>query len=360
MKMPPSAKYVLGVTAAVALLAGCSGGSTSQLAPATGSSATGATKVMQNGKVVSTSVLNPKVKRHGSIPVLHTHAIKPNCCANTKTLFVSDSGENTVQTYEYPSGSYIGQLAAPPEGFEEPQGLCSDKMGDVYIANTEEFTIDEYSHSGTFLQALSDPDGYPAGCAVNKKTGDVAVTNIIGFSGPGNVIVFKGGTGTPTAYNTGLYENFFIGYVGNSSVAWVSGINDGTYGTGLAALNTSTGNATPIALNGATIGFPGTVTYSGKLKQMVVGDQDTFSSPTFYAVNSTTYAVTGSTSLTCSNNYQECDIVQATVKGGKIVGPDAESANADIYPFPEGGNPSATVTTNLVEPIGSAVSPDKS
>jgi DNA-binding beta-propeller fold protein YncE len=65
-----------------------------------------------------------------------THSIEVNCCANKKTLFISDSGNNTVQVFDFPSNSYIGELSSPPEGFNEPQGMCSDNKGDVYVANT--------------------------------------------------------------------------------------------------------------------------------------------------------------------------------------------------------------------------------
>jgi hypothetical protein len=350
MKFSQSAKYALGVTAAVALLAGCSGGAGSQLAPA-GGSQSNAIKTMHNGKI-STSVLNPKVAVHAGAPRVHGHAIKPNCCAYAKSVFISDSGNNSVQTYSYPDGAYIGALPAPPEGFEEPQGMCSDRQGNVYIANTEEFTIDIYSHSGTFISSLSDPDGFPAGCAVNKKTGDVAVSNIINSSGgfPGNVIVYFGGTGTPTEYATGLAEDFFVGYVANSSTLWVSGLVEGSYTAGITAVNTATSAATPVVITGATVGFPGTVTYSGNTKTMVVGDQD---STNFYQVDPTTFAVTGTTTVSGAG-----DIVQATVKGPRLIGPDASDADADIFPYPAGGPATTTLTTGLTEPIGSAVSPD--
>ncbi|HEY1681069.1 MAG TPA: hypothetical protein VGF98_05490 [Candidatus Tumulicola sp.] len=354
MNISQPTKYAVCLTAAVALLTSCGSGASSELAPAAAGQPS-VIKALFNGKVFSTSVLLAKVAVHHGSVRLHTHAIKPNCCGYTKTAFISDGEANAVQMYAYPTGTYIGQLASPPEQFGNPSGMCSDRKGNVYIANLQTATIDVYSHSGAFIKALKDPDGYPGGCAINRKTGDLAVSNLYGpsSSAGGNVIVYPGGTGSPTEFNAGLYQDFFVGYVNNTSTVWVSGITR-SYRAGLVALDTSNGQATPITLGGATILGPGTVAWSGKTKTMVVGDQVTLP-PTFYLVDPTTYKVTSSVVMSCKVNL--CDIPQATIKGSRLLGPDSVNSRANIFNFPAGGSPIASLT-NLEQPIGSAISPD--
>ncbi len=105
-------------------------------------------------------------------------------------------------------------------------------------------------------------------------------------------------------------------------------------------------------VQGATIGYPGTVAYSAATPSLVVGDHDTYSEPTFYHVNGQNN-VPGPTILTCSSG--DCVIVQATVRGKTLVGPDATSISAAIFPWPAGGAASKTLSGAAFEqPIGSA------
>jgi hypothetical protein len=350
MNMPQSAKYILGVAAAAALLAGCSSGSTSSLAPASAPIAGGASKLMHNGHVLTTSVLDPKIqvrKYNGS----KMHPLHGKIDARTKTFWISDSGENDVQIFSYPSGTAMGTLSPPPEGFSEPQGMCSDKNGNVFVANTENSKIDEFAADGTYMQSLSDPGEYPAGCAVDPKSGTLAVSNIISTSdNAGGISLYANASGTPqTLTDPNMFEVFFISYLGKTGNLYYSGFDNSFY----AAISSYIGgNFALLPLSGATIGFPGTVSNAHKTGSLAIGDQDTFSAPTFYQV-SATGNVTGSTVLTCASG--DCDVVQATVKGNKIVAPDAGSADATVNPYPAGGAPITTVT-GFYEPIGSAVS----
>jgi hypothetical protein len=142
---------------------------------------------------------------------------------------------------------------------------------------------------------------------------------------------------------------FFIGYLGKTGNLYYSGFDNSFY----AAISSYIGgNFALLPLSGATIGFPGTVSNAHKTGSLAIGDQDTFSGPTFYQV-SATGSVTGSTVLACPAGY--CDVVQATIKGTKIVAPDAESLDATVTPYPAGGNALVTVT-GFGQPIGSAVS----
>jgi hypothetical protein len=348
--MPQSAKYILGVAAAAALLAGCSSGATSSLAPSGAPVVGGASKLMHNGHVLTTSILDPKVAIRKS-DLSKSHPLHGKIDSRTKTFWISDSGDNVVQVYSYPSGSYMGALAAPPEGFSEPQGMCSDKNGNVFIANTENSKIDEYAPSGTFTQALSDPGEFPAGCAVDPKSGTLAVSNIISTSDyAGGISLYANASGAPQQLtDPNMFEVFFIGYLGKTGNLYYSGFDNSFY----AAISSYIGgNFALLPISGATIGFPGTVSNAHKTGSLAIGDQDTFSGPTFYQVDATG-TVSGSTVLSCPSGY--CDVVQATIKGTKVVAPDAESLDAGVYPYPAGGAALVTVS-GFGQPIGSAVS----
>ncbi|MEO7201706.1 MAG: hypothetical protein ABIZ82_03840, partial [Candidatus Tumulicola sp.] len=78
-----------------------------------------------------------------------SHPLHGRIDARTKTFWISDAGDNVVQIFTFPSGTYLGSAPGPPEGFSEPQGMCSDKNGNVFVANTENSKIDEYSGDGT-------------------------------------------------------------------------------------------------------------------------------------------------------------------------------------------------------------------
>ena len=111
-----------------------------------------------------------------------------------RVLFASDVGTNDVYIFGLPDMKHLGTLT----GFNEPQGECSDKHGNVYIANTKSSQVLEYSHTGTLLNTYPDTYGYPVGCAINPVNGNLAVTNLQGFTGAGQVLIYASPTAVPT------------------------------------------------------------------------------------------------------------------------------------------------------------------
>ncbi len=349
MHSAQSAKHVLSIAAAAALLAGCSGGATSQLAPGA-NSAIGAAGVIHNGHLLTTSVLNPKFASRESNTQPRTqprtHPLRGKIAANLKTLWLSGSGYNEIQIYTFPSGKYIGTAPPPPEGFSEPQGMCSDKAGDVFVANTENSTIDEYAGSGTFMQALSDPGEFPVGCGVDPASGTLAVSNIISTSdNAGGISLYKNAAGKPQVLtDPNMFEVFFIAYYGSTGKLYYSGF-DNSFGAAISSY--ANGTFKIFTVNGVTFSFPGTVAWANKTKSLAIGGQDTSIEPTFYHVKANGN-VTGSTVLACQSGY--CDVPQATVKGKYIV------AGTGVFAYPAGGDPLFTIGNSLDEAIGSAVS----
>lgn len=352
MHSAQSTKHVLSIAAVAALLAGCSNGATSQLAPEAKAVA-GATGVMHNGHLLTTSVLNPRFAFRKSDGRSHTHPLRGKIAANVKTLWISDAGDNVIQLFSFPSGTYLGAAPPPPEGLSEPQGMCSDNAGDVFVANTTKSTIDEYAGNGTFMQALSDPGEFPAGCAVDPASGTLAVSNIISTSdNAGGISLYKNASGKPQQLtDPNMFEVFFISYYGSTGKLYYSGFNNSFY----AAISSYVkGNFKPFVLEGDSIGFPGTVAWGYKTKSLVIGDQDSFYAPAFLQVRASGKVI-GKTVLSCPSG--DCDVVQATVRGKYLIAPDSGSIGVGVYAYPAGGDPLFIIGgVSFGQPIGSALS----
>ena len=119
--------------------------------------------------------------------------VSPDAQRAPRLLFVSDVSTNDVYIFTMPDMNLKGTLT----GFNQPQGECSDTHGNVYIANTRASTVLEYSRTGTLLNTYADTYGYPVGCAVNPLNGNLAVTNIIGLRGHGQVLIYANPSSRP-------------------------------------------------------------------------------------------------------------------------------------------------------------------
>jgi hypothetical protein len=128
-------------------------------------------------------------------------------------LYVTDEDANSVFVYSYPAGQLDGTLT-----FSHPVGECVDASGDVFIADGQS-SVAEYAHGGTTqIGSLQLPDKYyPSphafGCAVDPRTGHIAV--LFQKNGPyaSQIAVFRSVTDTnPTIYSQ-LRDDFaFCGY----------------------------------------------------------------------------------------------------------------------------------------------------
>jgi hypothetical protein len=119
-------------------------------------------------------------------------------------LYVSSSlgtSNWVVLALTYPQGKLVGTLT----GFTQPKGICTDKKGNVFVANSGQQNIIEYAHAGTKpIATLGNTGGYPIGCAVDPTTGNLAVA----IENP-TVVVYKKARGFPTAYNDPEIGGFF-------------------------------------------------------------------------------------------------------------------------------------------------------
>lgn len=281
---------------------------------------------------------------------------------NDDLLYISDLIGQVVDIYTYKSHKLVGTLT----GFFNPEGLCVDPAGDVYVTNDTSdgvHQISEYAHgSTTVLRTINDPDGRANGCSVDPKTGDLAVANLWGATDrQGNVAVWAHASGSPTAYsNPNIYYYYYCAYDNHGNL-----FADGeTYGSvfGLGELHPG-GKKLKFVPVDQTIYLPGGVQWDGKY--LAVGDQvavkHNFTSTIYdFAIAKGAATTVNTMVLTGSNEVAQFWIPFVDVGGrhgeGKLlIGPNQNGADTLIWDYPGGGNPIQTISGET-DPIGATVS----
>ncbi len=126
-------------------------------------------------------------------------------------LYVSSPHLGNVYVYNYSKGKLVGTLT----GLFEPLGECVDKSGNVFVVTqvstpSSGSNVYEYAHGGSSpITVLSEP-GYAEGCAIDPKTGNLAVANIDDANNPyynaGDVAIYTSAQGDPTMYYTSQFS----------------------------------------------------------------------------------------------------------------------------------------------------------
>jgi hypothetical protein len=339
MKISRLTMYAVSVFAAAGILAGCTSNAL-QSTPA------------------NPSAFNANFKNGHMAPLTAMHAVAAGISnrANwinpdkkkkkSSLLYISDYGAGVIYFYNYTPGKIGTEAGSISSGISGPQGLCSDKKGDVYITNTNESTVLEYAHGSTTLKNTLDSSGqYPVGCAVSSK-GNLAVTNIESTEGAeGNLLVFTKAKGTPASYTCGnLYRYFFPTYDKKGDL-----FVDGEDSSGAFAMcELPSGSKTMENLTvSSPAEFPGGVSWDGTYVD--VNDQESARLDQ-YSVSGTTLTLHGTVSLNGAS-----DVDQDTVSGGYVIGPDAGNAAVELWAYPAGGS-IVDSQGGFSEPIGSTVS----
>lgn len=312
-----SVRYGFAVSAAIVMLAGCSGGSQSPGIP----SAT----AMQ--RMRATSWMAPDAK-------------------SSDLLYISEQIGDVV-VFSYPKGKLVGTLT----GLPDPQGECVDKKGDVFVTTFGGGEILEYAHGGTSpIATLTDPGWQPNGCSVDPATGNVAVANIVTtYFSEGSLAIYPKGSTSATYYTPPGYwfSVNAVGYdnAGNVMIAGSDGFEGGqNFETGELPKGSSGIENTTLS-NESTFGNPGNVQWDGKYITFADANTGivyryTFSGTTGTEVSST--QVSGC----CSGQVWYSTI------NGKVLLEAQNSAEAYAYKYPAGGK--VTKTFN-VSPANCAI-----
>lgn len=256
--------------------------------------------------------------------------------ASQSLLYVSDTFGKVVNVYTYPRLKYAGQLT----GFAYPLGECSDKIGNVWIADAGG-VVYEYAHGGTSpINTLKTWMYSPEGCAIEPKTGDLAVAN-----GNVEVLVFQGGAGSPTAYRDfNFSQTVSLGYDGHGNL-FVDG-EDQSSSFHYAELPKGGEAFTDITLQGVPpLQGVGGVQWDGTY--MAVGD----SQQNIYRTQGANVVSTTTLSATCPFAFYIIPLKNV------VIAPDQCSSNlVGVYAYPAGGSPTKVITTGMTTPYGAVLS----
>ncbi|MGP8099874.1 MAG: hypothetical protein ACLQHL_03765 [Candidatus Cybelea sp.] len=308
---------------AVALIAGCAGGSQG---PTPSLPAAGATRTQGAAPNHGKSWMLPQAK--------------------TKTLiYAQDEQTGDVNVYDYSSGTQVGTLSG-----SVADGGCVDAKGDVYIV-ADNGTVAEYAHGGTAPLHTYAPGGFLVGCSIDSK-GDVAITG----SSPGRLIVYsKGDSKKGASYSDTDCESMSpMGYDNKGNVIGAGEYND----VSVCALLAGTKQETTLSTSGITINFPNGTMWDGKY--IVVGDQEATSGKDETGMNRATLSgktltSAGETILTdtCYRGYTDVrnpfvlgkkNTPASTAQGNVVVGSNlycfsSSSGGIEFWHYPKGGNP---------------------
>jgi len=281
-------------------------------------------------------VTGPLSQHHPS----HKSWMKP-LVPGTALLYVSDTFNHVVDVYTYPNLKPVGQLT----GFGNPEGECTDRSGNVWVADANG-AVYEYAHGGTnpIVTLLSDMN-LPSDCAVNPRTGDLAVAN-----GNTQVLVFHTGSTSPSVYSDpGFSHTQFLGY-DNEGNLFVDGSDSSYQFVQYAELARGSQTINDITLNYGSfppLQGPGGVHWDGT--HMAIGDTQS----TIYQTQGANVVSTTTLSATCA-----FDFAFTKSRRAPLVAPDQCTGGGvvDTFAYPAGGSPIKQITSGLNTPYGAVVS----
>ena len=139
-----------------------------------------------------------------------------------------DGKDNAVYVLSYPRGNLVGSGAIA----DDPYASCSDTLGNVFVVGRNQSgssDVYEFAHGGTTpIDSLSD-SGKAIDCAVDAKSGNLAVVNYYDDDAPGgpgpDVAIYAGAQGPPTLYGYApFFQTMFSGTFDSGGNLFVSGI----------------------------------------------------------------------------------------------------------------------------------------
>jgi hypothetical protein len=275
----------------------------------------------------------------------------PNAVANSTIvrsaiagplLYVTDAKTHDVVVFSYPAGKQVGTLT----GFTNPQGDCVDRAGDVWIVDIATARITEFAHGGTTpIATLSDAGQFPTACAVNPKTGDLAVSNIATESiGPGSISIYENARGTPANYTAAtLSMTDSIAYDGAGNL-FVVGTQFGEafyYGelrSGAKALH-------PLHWPAAVIGAG--IMWDGHHIAVVNAA---------FGIAMPVYRLAGDRLASTTYLNGTCNLFQFFVDQNHLICADQPDGVIRIYPYPNGGFTTGAIVDSALRPVAAVVS----
>lgn len=266
---------------------------------------------------------------------------------------VVSSGHAESKRYEYVInnyGSYAGVFDYPKS--EKEIGRITDVGGQgctniLYGYGKKTFwivaaynQIAEYAVPKKLIETLSVYVGAPSSCAMDSS-GDLAV-GILDGSGAGDVVIFKNASGTGTVYTTPLSQEFFDGYDDQGNL-FADGFAGNRQDFALVELPKGSIKFQTIATSN-TIEFPGSVQWDGTYLTVLDQVREKIYQ---YSVSGTNATLQGTVAFSGSG-----DCAQTWIATGIVYCGDAGKEDGEVFAYPGGGAPIATLTGKFDEPLG--------
>ncbi len=275
-------------------------------------------------------------------------------------LYVSDFGTGEVDVYDYSSRKLVNTL----KGFAGPYGQCVNAGGNVWIAELHGKEVVEYAHgSKTPLRKLTTV-GDPIGCAIDAKSGNLAVANFASLQGRGSIEIWHAARGTPKVYHPSkLYYLWPPAYDSGGNLFVEGQIKNGPFG--LSKLPANGTALESVLLSGATIHYAAGAVwdgdYLGVTDQNANGNNETVIYRT--KITGTTGKIYGRTHLDdrCDGNHSDVAVPFA-VRDGRgrahaVIGGNLWCPNRfDFWSYPLGGRPARLLPEAPAKPYGESIS----
>jgi hypothetical protein len=323
-----------GALVALAIVSACGGSSAVSPSTALNDASTYVgTTLLVNGRPVTAARVNVS-----TLPRYET--ILPDRHKRLKKYeYVINDYDSYATIFDYPrSVAQIGSITG-----DGGQGCTNVLYGygkGIFWNVGGQTQITEYKVPQTPIKTLSFPYSFPTSCAMDSG-GDLAV-GVYGTDGGGDVLIFKNATGSPTVYTTALDEEFFDGY-DNQGNLFADGFTGDRSGFALVELPKGASKFVTIKTSN-NVQFPGSVQWDGTY--LTVFDQ--LANATYrYTVTGTTATLKGTVQLNGSSDCAQTWIVPGLVYCG-----DAGNDNGEVFKYPQGGSPVATLTGNFDIPLG--------
>ncbi len=249
-------------------------------------------------------------------------------------LYVSDQ-DGSVYVFSYPGGKLVGTLT----GFLSPAGLCADKAGNVFVTDTPAKQLYEFKHGAKKPSVtLGDFGFYPDGCAIDPKSGNLAVTNY-GSSpslGPGGVSIYTRAKGHPATYVDPLITEYFFCTYDDDGNLFIDGTNYGSSQVDYAKLPRGGKRFVDLNLD-KTIGYPAGIQWDGD--ELALEDA---SNDVLYRakVSGTKVKIVGTTTF---DGDRSTLLAQFWIQGHTIVMPTGTLSRRmkkiGFWAYPAGGKP---------------------
>jgi hypothetical protein len=279
--------------------------------------------------------------------------------ASTALLYVSDWNTNSVFIYDFATHGLLGRLT----GFQAPYGQCVDEDGHVWISEFGVSDIVEYSHGGDRPIKRLHTAGHPIGCAIDPRTGKLAVANFYAKGESGSIQVWKNASGDPVTYRSSrFYYLWPPAYDGDGNLFVEGQVRHGPYG--IAELPRYGAVLRTVTLKGAAIRYAGGALWDGVHVGLADQDSDGTNTTVIYRTHIAggVARVVGRTHLTdtCYGRFEDTpqpfflrtNDGQETIVGGNLWC----LRRFDYFNYTAGGNPSHLLARAPKEPFGQSVS----